>query len=138
MLTQPKVRVLIVDDSSSDRIIAHAMLTKLKFREVQQAEDGKIAESKMVTAAQIGDPFHLIVLDWNMPRSNGLKLLQMIRSDRMLKNTKVILMTATSDVAIVKDAIRSGVDDFIIKPLEFKVLKAKLETLFPEIVQAPE
>jgi hypothetical protein len=30
MLTQPKVRVLIVDDSSSDRIIAHAMLTKLK------------------------------------------------------------------------------------------------------------
>ncbi|MES2855821.1 MAG: response regulator [Bdellovibrionota bacterium] len=124
-----KLTVLIVDDNSSDRVIAKAMLVKLGIQNVQEAEDGKIAENKILTAVEIGKPFDVILVDWKMPRGDGIALLKIIRSHHKTKATKVILMTGMAEQNVVIEAKQSGVDDFLVKPLEFEQVELKIKKL---------
>lgn len=125
------LKVLIVDDNISDRLIVKSILLKLRVASVQEAEDGAIAESKLLTADDISQRYDVVILDWNMPRANGHKLLKIIKSNWHLKNTKVIVMTATANQDVVEDAIHAGASDFIVKPVELALLQGKLEKLFP-------
>ncbi len=123
-------RVLIVDDHKFDRIIARAALSKLGIKHITEAENGSIAESKLLTSAEMGKSFDLAIIDWNMPMNNGLTLLKHIRSNSKLKFCKVIIMTASSEKKIVEEAINNGVDEFIVKPIALETLRQKIEKLF--------
>ncbi|CAN5578914.1 chemotaxis response regulator CheY [soil metagenome] len=132
MALPPKTHVLVVDDNQSDRLIVRRLLEKLGFIDVQLAEDGSIAESKIENAEKINRPFQLIIIDWNMPGMNGIKLLQNIRKMKLTKTAKIIMMTATAEVDVVETAVASGVNDFIVKPVIGSILKEKLTKLFAE------
>ena len=129
-MSLPKLRVLIVDDNPSDRAIARAMMFRLKPAFVHEAENGAVAEGKLQTGLEISKPYNLLILDWNMPGTNGLKLLQVIRGHYQLKNIKVIVMTATAAREVVEAAIKNGADDFVVKPLDSKLLVQKVEKLY--------
>jgi two-component system chemotaxis response regulator CheY len=125
-----KLSVLIVDDNASDRLIAKAMLEKAGFRSVQEAEDGVIADKKIMTALEIGKPFDLILVDWQMPRENGLGLLKTIRANWKLKATKVVMLSGLADMKLVQNAKQLNVDGFLVKPLSVEALEAQLKKLF--------
>ena len=131
-MSQPKLKlnVLVVDDNASDRLVAKAMLAKAGLRSVQEAEDGSIAEKKILTALEIGKPFELILLDWKMPRGNGISILEMIRTNAKLKNTKVLMVTGLADPKLVKEAKQLNVDGFLVKPLTSASLDEKIQKLF--------
>jgi two-component system chemotaxis response regulator CheY len=122
-------KFLIVDDNPSDRLVVRAVLLKLGYKEVQEAEDGSIAEGKIENAVAIGAPFAIAIIDWQMPKINGFKLLKSIRRATKTKNTRVIAMTATANHNTVKEAIEGGADDFIVKPVTLELLKIKIENL---------
>ncbi len=122
----PNLRTLVVDDNQTDRLIVRRMLERMGLADVQVAEDGTIAESKLLTAEQINRPFQLVVLDWNMPGANGLKILQFIRRSKLTKSAKVVVMTATADITVVEAAVASGANDFIVKPVAAATLSEKL------------
>ena len=124
-----KTRVLIVDDSPVDRKVVKAKLAKLGLKDVQEAENGTIAENKLRTGAEIGQPFDLVIADWHMPGGSGLNLLRHLRADAKTKKTRVIMMTATAERETVQEAIASGVDAFIVKPVEIEILIEKLASL---------
>ena len=129
-MAPPSTRVLIVDDNQSDRLVIQRMCEKFGLTDVQVAEDGSIAESKIVNAEQTGKPFQLIMLDYNMPGQNGMKVLQQIRKSKLTKSAKVIIMTAGAEVEIVEAAVVNGANDFIVKPVAVALLKEKLTKLF--------
>jgi two-component system chemotaxis response regulator CheY len=117
-MSPPKLRILIVDDNPSDRLVVRSMVFKLKPLLIHEAENGSVAEAKLKTGIEIGQPYTLVILDWNMPQTNGLKLLQQMRAHAQLKSIKVIVITATAERAVV------------VKPIDEKLLHHKIKALF--------
>lgn len=114
------MRVLLVDDSGTMRAIVRRCLNKLEVEDVHEAEDG-------ARALQIFEShtFDVILTDWNMPKMDGLKLLQEIRQrDREIP---VIMITTEAERSRVVQAIQFGVSDYLVKPFTPEGLREKLE-----------
>lgn len=127
--------VLIVDDNFTDRLKLFTFLKHYKVRKIQEAEDGGIALFKIDNALSVRQPFHLVFLDMNMPRANGLQLLKRLKEEKEHNTIYVILMSNLLNEEKVEIAIDRGVDDILVKPytrgqLEEKLKKAVLSLGF--------
>lgn len=122
-------KVLIADDNSMDRLIVSTTLMQMGFKQIVEAENGQIAQYKIENATQIKAPFDLIILDWEMPQVNGIRLLKMIRSDSQTKKTSVLMLTGASNVDRVTEALESGVNQFVVKPINPKDFCQKISGL---------
>jgi two-component system, chemotaxis family, chemotaxis protein CheY len=71
-------------------------------------------------------PFGLIISDWNMPNCSGLDFLKRMRGDQRFKKTPFVLVTAESEGHQVAEALKSGVDQYVIKPFNKDALLGKL------------
>ena len=119
-----KVKVLMVDDFPTMRIIVKNLLKQLGFENIDEAENGEDALKKLKS----GD-YGLVVSDWNMPVMGGLELLKHIRNDPRLKDIPFLMVTAEAEKEKVIEAIKAGVDNYIVKPFTGEVLKGKLEKI---------
>lgn len=79
-------------------------------------------------AALRRDTYDLLLLDWHLPDISGFELLQRIRSDQS-DTTGVIMLTNRSDKDAITQALRSGADDYIIKPEAGSVIAARVEAV---------
>jgi DNA-binding response OmpR family regulator len=106
------VTVLIIDDEKDIRTILEYEL-KLDGFNVYSAANGqaglKIAIEKKPD---------VILLDWVMPKMNGLKVLSKIRQDERTKDITVLMLTAKNMMDDAETALANGADDYIPKPLE--------------------
>ncbi|MQT12729.1 response regulator [Segnochrobactrum spirostomi] len=112
---------LVVDDSSTVRKVARRMLEQLSFK-VTEAEDGQKALEQCAT----GLP-DAILLDWNMPVTNGPDFLRQLRDRYGRGDPKVIFCTSENDPAQIAAALNGGADEYIMKPFDAEILKEKLE-----------
>jgi chemotaxis protein histidine kinase CheA/CheY-like chemotaxis protein len=106
---QERPTVLVVDDSISTREIEISML-ELEGYDVVGAVDGVDALEKIRARR-----FDVIVSDLNMPRMDGLKLLENIRNDDSLKALPVVLVTTVEEPEVRKKAERLGASKYILK-----------------------
>ena len=120
-----KMKVLVVDDFSTMRRILKNILKQIGYSDIEEAEDGN---SALVRLRQGG--FGLVVSDWNMPNMTGLDLLKAIRADNALNNMPVLMVTAEAKKENVMDAIKAGVNNYVVKPFTADVLKEKIEKIF--------
>lgn len=120
-----KMKILIVDDMSTMRRIVKNALRQLGYQNIEEAEDGKIAYSKVCEW-----PFDLVITDWNMPNMDGLDLLKAIREDPKRQSTPVLLVTAQAEQKHVLEAIRAGASNYIVKPFTAETLKTKIDKIF--------
>lgn len=118
------MRILLVDDSSAIRHIQRKILESLENIEVEEAQDGEAALQKL-KAAEVD----LVLLDWNMPKMDGLTTLKNIRANEATKNVKVVMCTSESEKKRVFEAIQSGANNYIVKPFTPETLTAKLKEL---------
>lgn len=119
-----KIKVLVVDDFPTMRRIVKNLLKQLGFENIEEAENGEDAYRKLKS----GD-FGLVVSDWNMPVMEGIELLKKVRSDPQLKDIPFLMVTAEAEKEKVIEAIKAGVDNYIVKPFTGEVLKEKLEKI---------
>lgn len=124
----PKTKVLVVDDMLTMRKIVTKILRELGFTDISEAQDGQEAWEKTKTGN-----FGLIVSDWNMPNCTGLEFLKRVRGDQNLAKTPFILVTAEAEGHQVAEAIKSGVDQYVVKPFSKDSLKLKLESAHKKI-----
>ena len=117
-------RVLVTDDSQYMRMLLTAMLKRIGFVDIVQADDGSAAIDLLKN-----EKFDLVLLDYMMPQTNGLEVLRFIRSQENLADTKVILVTANADQELVGEALgpQARVDAIVVKPLSLSTLKSKIE-----------
>lgn len=113
-------KLLIVDDQEMNREVLLRRLRRMDY-EVSAVENGQAALD--ILAAQ---PFDLVLLDIMMPVMDGFETLHRIKSDEDLKDTPVIMLTAVDDPASTVRCIESGADDFVSKPHDPVILRARI------------
>jgi two-component system response regulator HydG len=112
-------RVLIVDDDPGHLATLKTIIRSWGYK-VETAEDGDEA-IQQVTAG----PLDLVLMDVRMARMSGIEALAQIKAYN--PSIPVIIMTAYSSVESAVDALKAGAYDYLIKPLDFEVLKLTLE-----------
>lgn len=122
-----KTRVLIVDDMLTMRKIVEKTVREIGFTDVLSAADGQKAWESLQSAQP---PVGLIISDWNMPNCTGIDLLKRVRSDSRFKALPFVLLTAESEAKQVLEAMKTGVDNYIVKPFTADILKKKLEETY--------
>jgi len=110
-----KARILVVDDSPTSRKITRHYLNLAGYNQIDECEDGKDALAK-ITGAMPG--FDLVIADWHMPNMTGLEMLKRIRMDIEHKDMKIIFATGERNGEEVKNAIKEGVNGYLVKPFE--------------------
>lgn len=118
-----KIKVLAVDDSLSMQAFYRSVCTAMGMDTVT-AENGQIAWQQL--ELQGNDAFDLLILDMNMPVMDGIQLTQKIRASENYASIPIIMATTESDKSQVRLAKKSGVNEFIIKPIKKNVLEKKL------------
>jgi len=121
----PKTKVIVVDDMLTMRKIVTKILKELGFTNIAEAADGNEAWDKVKDGS-----YGLIISDWNMPKCSGLEFLKKVRADANLAKTPFLLVTAEAEQQQVVEAIKSGVDQYIVKPFTPQGLKTKLESAY--------
>ncbi|MHC5026101.1 MAG: response regulator [Planctomycetota bacterium] len=114
------MKVLVVDDSKTMRSIQRNILLQLGYAEVEEACDGQDAMSKVEAFKP-----DLILLDWNMPRMDGLAFLEAYRAGS--HETPVIMVTTEAERPRVIEAIKAGVNNYVVKPFTPEILSRRIE-----------
>ena len=120
-MLREEVSILVVDDVNTMRVQIRELLRSFGFQKVAVAANGE--EAKRVLDQ--GD-VHLIMADWHMSPTSGLELLRYVRAHPKLKHLAYILVTAENTRELVIDAIKSGVDDYLVKPLTPAMIQNKV------------
>lgn len=123
-------KFLVVDDFKTMRMIVKKTLSGLGYSNVEEAEDGAQALTKIKQAKAEGKPFTCIVCDWNMPNMSGLDLLKVVRADQDFKTLPFVLVTAENEQKQVLEAAKAGVSNYIVKPFTPDDFKNKLTQVF--------
>jgi DNA-binding NtrC family response regulator len=114
-------RILLVDDDQAFRVSTATLLTDEGHR-VAEAADGQAA----VDALKGGD-FDLILMDLRMPGVDGIQLVEVLR--RWGENVPILMISGFGTVETAVEALHTGADDFLTKPVEPDVLIGKVADL---------
>lgn len=109
-------RILVVDDSPVDRMLAARLLEEHRQWQVEQAENGRIAWEMIEE-----NPPHLVVTDMQMPEMDGLTLVSQVK--RKYPNLPIILTTSKGSETVAADSLREGATSYTPKAFLQKDLR---------------
>ncbi len=116
------MKVLIADDSVTMRRIIINVLNTLEITDIEEVSDGQAAVE--ATSAKAYD---LVLMDWNMPKMNGLEAVVDIRA----KGNKVpiFMVTTESEKTRIIEAIKAGANNYIVKPFKKETVIEKIKSI---------
>lgn len=120
-------KILIIDD---DVFICNILEKYLSDNDylVESAYSASSARKKLKDSA-----FDVVLCDYRLPDSDGLKMLESIRS--MNPTAKVVIITAYADVNVAVKLIKSGADDYVVKPIQQEEILHLIKDLLEKPVQ---
>ncbi len=116
------MKILAVDDSPTMRRIIVNTLKRAGFDDVIEANDGKEAMEKLKSEA-----IDFLITDWNMPEMDGLTLVTNLREDAKFKSLPILMVTTRSVKEDIVEALKAGVNNYIVKPFTPDTLKEKID-----------
>ncbi|MBI2812685.1 MAG: response regulator [Opitutae bacterium] len=116
----PNAKILAVDDDPMNRDMISRRLEKLGY-EVTDAGTGREALQKLKDGN-----YDLVLLDILMPDLDGFQALEFMKADPRLRHVPVIMLTALDDVASTVRCIEAGAEDYVPKPFNPTVLRARI------------
>ncbi len=119
----PRLKILLVDDDRINRILLHAILKREGY-DVYQADDG--LQAIKLFAEKLPD---LVLMDLMMPVMDGYEATRIIKSRTVDRFVPVIFLTAVTDDKALAKCVTVGGDDFLVKPYNRVILKAKIEAM---------
>jgi len=114
-------KILIVDDNTDNLEILRAYLESRGYT-IVEAPDGQSALVKMEEEQP-----DLVLLDVMMPGMDGWQVCRTIKNHPDYGNTKVVMVTAKGGYEDKFEGMRSGADDYVVKPVDLKELGEKVE-----------
>ena len=118
------MRALVVEDSSTIRMILCQYLRKLNL-EVVEASDGREALARLKEM----EPPDLVLVDWNMPVMSGIDFIRAVRELRTYDHLPLVMVTTNSEADYLSEAMEAGANEYIQKPCTFEALREKLDLL---------
>lgn len=125
-LSFDQMNVLVVDDDECSRDLLNCILEDLGIEGITAVDDG---EAALLQLRKSDQDFNIVLCDWNMPGMNGLDLLKTVRAEKSLEKMPFVMVTGMGDVNNIQDAIKYGVSDYIVKPIDMDILQSKLKKL---------
>ena len=114
-------RILVVDDVEDNRDLLVLRLEREGYRDIAVAEDGEAALALLDERE-----FDLVLLDVMMPRLDGYQVLERLRAAGRLHELPIIVISAVSEIESVVRCIELGAVDYLTKPFNPVVLKARV------------
>ena len=119
------VKIMVVDDSKMMRNTVKGVFSGLGFScTFVEANDGEEALSQMEMS-----PVDIIFLDWNMPKMSGIDFLKKVRAMEKYEALPIIMLTSIAAKLNVIEALKNGATDYITKPINLELFKAKIARL---------
>jgi adenylate cyclase len=115
-------RLLVADDNKVNRLLLARSLT-LQGHQVESAENGRIALEMLRRGG-----YDLVLLDMEMPEMDGFQVMEQLAADKTLRDTPVIVTSSLEGVSHVVRCIELGADDFLHKPVNPVLLKARVDS----------
>jgi two-component system chemotaxis response regulator CheY len=117
------IKVLIVDDEHYMRKVVRTMLVGIGVRTVYEAADGPAGLESIRSLTP-----DVVILDWEMPGLDGTGFARMVRSPQTFPypDVPIIMLTGHGERSRVIQAIQSGVNEFLLKPVSSKALQDRL------------
>ena len=123
------VRALVVDDNAQAQTILCEMLQGFALR-ADAVSSGEEA-IREIAAADLHDPFRLVLMDWYMPGMDGLQAGRIIkRNDRLQHIPKIVMVTAFGREDIRAQSEEIGIEGYLLKPVNSSLLYDTLVELF--------
>ncbi len=120
------MKVMVIDDSGVMRRIHINVLKDRQIEaEILEAEDGQ----KALELAQVNH-VDLFLVDWNMPKLDGLELVKTLRLIDEYAETPIIMITSEAARYNVVEAIQAGVTNYIVKPIKGRLIWEKIGKYF--------
>ncbi len=116
------LKILAVDDSPTMRRIIINTLKRAGYSDVLEASDGRDALAKMKV-----DKVNFVITDWNMPEMDGLAFVTALRSMSEYKSLPILMVTTRSVKDDIMEALKAGVNNYIVKPFTPDTLKEKIK-----------
>jgi len=111
------IRVLVVDDNATNRQILRHQLFAWKMQK-GSAAGGSEAIELLQDAAKDGKPYHLALLDMQMPEMDGLMLARAIKADPAIAGTHLILLTSLGQMLSTEELKAIGIEAYLVKPVK--------------------
>jgi CheY-like chemotaxis protein len=124
--TVPSLRVLVIDDNPYMRTVLRGILGNIGVKKVYEAADGIAG----LEAIRTVNP-DLLLLDWEMPLLNGPELVRIVRSPGVFPtpDLPIIMVSAHGERWRVVEAVRLGVNEFMVKPVSSKALLERIVSI---------
>ncbi len=119
------VRVLVVDDNSTNREIVITRLTAWKMRP-EEVDSGAAALTALHRGVADDDPFRLAVIDMQMPGMDGESLGRTIMADRQLVATRLVMLTSLGARGDARRFAEIGFSAYLTKPVRHRELRSVL------------
>jgi len=120
-MNNPNAKILVVDDVAENRDLLMRRLTRLGFQHIDQATNG--VEALAAIGAQNYD---LVLLDIMMPELDGFGVLEALKRDGRNNELPILVISALSEIEPVVRCIELGAADFIVKPFNPTLLRARV------------
>ncbi|MBU0633868.1 MAG: response regulator [Candidatus Omnitrophica bacterium] len=118
-----KLKILIIDDEPDIRDVLKITLEGEGF-EVYEATDGVDGLEKVHKTSP-----DIVILDYKMPRMNGLEVCQILKKDILLRHMPVIMLTGKGETQDKVMGINAGADDYVVKPFDPQELVARINMI---------
>lgn len=128
--------LLLVEDSNEDFEVFKRLLGRASLSiSIQRCVTGDQALSFLCRTENSKEPLPgLIVLDLNLPGTDGREVLHRIKQDEELRKIPVIVFTTSNNPQDIEVCYRYGVNSYVIKPINFVQLKKEIQTIVQTIV----
>lgn len=133
MAVDPETHILVVDDLEVVRRDVTLQLKKIGFNNVDTAEDGLEAFTKLRSS---GD-YRLVISDLMMKTASGLDLLRSVRADSEMQDLSFVMISGHNSADAVTAAKKAGANAYIVKPFNAATLRQRLELILGPIPPAP-
>ena len=130
------VEVLLVEDNANDAELAirelkkHNMANNLfHVKDGEEALEFIFANGRFSNERNIQYPPRVVLLDIQMPKINGIEVLQRIKADERTKATPVVMLTSSKEDPDIKKCYDLGANSYIVKPVNFEGFSGAIKNM---------
>ncbi|PNY28054.1 Hybrid signal transduction histidine kinase K [Tolypocladium capitatum] len=128
-MSKEDVRICVAEDNPINQKIAIQYVQRLGYHSVSAYENGLKAVEGLRQKAKEGKPYHIVLMDVQMPILDGYEATKLLRKDSIeaVRKVLVIAMTASAIQGDREKCLAAGMNDYLAKPVRSEVLKKKLD-----------
>ncbi|KAG9234466.1 HHK1, histidine kinase-group X protein [Amylocarpus encephaloides] len=137
-IARENLRICVAEDNQINQKIAIQFMEKLGYKNVDAYGNGLEAVEGLRKASKQGNPYHVVLMDVQMPVLDGYEATKLLRNDPLadVRGVLVIAMTASAIQGDREKCLDAGMNDYLAKPVRVGILKSKLNQYLNQVSQS--